>query len=310
MGGQTFELLGLVTLAGIAGVFSIVLATAGAEAFGSSAAVGLLFIGFALVLLLTAVSIGIWGVIDWIRADGTRATAASRPQADRDAGGRILTLSAALKQRAFIQLAIKVSFFCCTMNLGVEMFYLRRCERIFLIVTPPDHHYCDNLGYSPHGISSINPQSRTLLTELPGTVRLLPRARCARALRSARLPLAQRSVLLLTPECTARRGLLGSSARSFRLQRSRGRFWARRRPMHVLAVCSARLPRPYCRCILCRPTPYARRLIIRVHRLLNGGLSLQHAVLRGWTQWTASCSTRDSSAGGRQETSRRYFAAG
>jgi hypothetical protein len=192
MGGQAFELLGLVALSGVAGVFSIVLGTAGVQAHGQSALVGLLFIGSALVLLLTAVSVGVWGIHEWIRADGTRATVAALP--DRDSEGRLRTISAAMKQGAFIQISCKVAFFCCAINLVVELIFLRRCKRIFLLSTPPDHHYCDNLSYKPTGFSSINPPSRTWLSELPGTVRRLLCTRSSRALCSAHLLLLRSGV--------------------------------------------------------------------------------------------------------------------
>ena len=189
MGGQPFELVGLVALAGIAGVFSIVLASAGVQAFGSSGSVGFLFIGFALVLLLTALSVGVWGVVEWIRADGTRATVAALP--DRDSEGKIQTIRAAVRQKAFLQNAVKVAFFCCTLNLGAEMFVLRDCKRIFVLTAPPEHHYCDNLSYEPHGLSSLSPQSRTVSSELPGTVSAEhARAQCVRVHRSICLLLA------------------------------------------------------------------------------------------------------------------------
>ena len=246
MGGQTFELLGLLTLAGFAGVFSIVLATAGFEALDHSALVGLLVLGFAVVLLLTTASVGIWGVIEWIRADGTRATPDQDASA-RDAEGRIRTVRGAMQQRAFIQLVCKVAFFCSSINLGVEMYNLRRCERIFLIVTPPDHHYCDNLAYHPTGIASINPQSRTFFTEMPGTVRLHCRSRAivsspAKAARAGAQTMPGPSTDRLTrqlPLPSHRRGPSDSSAQSSRTPRSSGRSWGRRPLIRAPAVRSA-----------------------------------------------------------------------
>lgn len=174
MPGQVFELLGLLTLAAFAGVGGIVLFTAAVEAFEHSAFVGILVLCFSLVLLLTAASVGGLGVLEWHRAE--RAAPPAELTA-RDAEGRIKTLREAFRQPVFIQLMCKVAIFASMINMGVEIFYLRRCKRIFLLATPegrPDPHYCDNLAWHPTGIDSINPQTRTFLTEMPGTVRSTP----------------------------------------------------------------------------------------------------------------------------------------
>jgi hypothetical protein len=171
MPGAIFELFGLLTLAGFAGVGGLVLFTAAIEAFDHSFLVGLLVLCFAMVLFLTAASVGGWGVLEWHRAEKAAPPAAS---AARDDQGRIKTLQEAFRQPVFIQLMLKVAFFCSTINMAVELIYLRRCHRIFLLVTPvgpPDPHYCDNLAWQAHGINSINPHTRTFLTEMPGTVR-------------------------------------------------------------------------------------------------------------------------------------------
>ena len=295
MGGQAFELLGLVALTGVAGGFAVVLAWAGVEASEDSPLVGVLFMGFALVLLLTAFSVGAWGTVEWCRADGTRAIAAAQPS--RDSEGRIRTLRAALMQTAFIELACKVAFFCCTINVAVEMFLLRRCKRIFLIVTPPNHHYCDNLSYRPGGMSAYSPQSHTFLTELPATVRLLP---CARAA----CVLAQCSFFPLTLEWIARRGLSGSSVRYFHTLRLGGRFWAIGGHIRALEVCSATretAARAAATAAVAAAASCLDMLAICATQARSRspacsifGLQLQHAVFRGWTRWTVSSSARGS----------------
>ena len=256
MPGQVFELLGLVTLAGFAGVGGIVLFTAGIEAIEHSAFVGILVLCFSLVLFVTAASVGGWGVLEWHRAERAAPPVESTA---RDAEGRIKSLREAFRQPVAIQLMVKVAFFCSTLNLGVEIFYLRRCHRIFLISTPegpPDPHYCDNLAWSAHGINSINPHTRTFLTEMPGTVRAPPdytadyRQRAPRSSRAV-FDSQWRGVFLLR-----RLWRSGFSARSSRTARSSGPSSARSGTTHSLAV------RPDQHCP--RRAPPARRAAPRV----------------------------------------------